>query len=96
MDGDDNTYWCSGESDKQWFMVDLGRNYDIGRVVIDWNSDAGKMYDIQVSTNGTDWTTVYRQQKDTEMQLLMYQCLPMQDTLECTDIQELKVVADLA
>lgn len=44
-------------------MVDLGRNYDIGRVVIDWNSDAGKMYDIQVSTNGTDWTTVYRQQK---------------------------------
>ena len=63
VDGDDNTYWCSGESDKQWFMVDLGRNYDIGRVVIDWNSDAGKMYDIQVSTNGTDWTTVYRQQK---------------------------------
>ena len=63
VDGDDNTYWCSGESDKQWFVVDLGRNYDIGRVVIDWNSDAGKMYDIQVSTNGTDWTTVYRQQK---------------------------------
>lgn len=63
VDGSDNTYWCSGESDKQWFMVDLGRNYDIGRVVIDWNSDAGKMYDIQVSTNGNDWTTVYRQLK---------------------------------
>ena len=63
VDGKDNTYWCSGESDKQWFMVDLGRKYDIGRVVIDWNSDAGKMYDIQVSKNGTDWTTIYRQQK---------------------------------
>ena len=63
VDGNENTYWCSGESDKQWFMVDLGRNYDIGRVVIDWNSDAGKMYDIQVSTNGNDWTTVYRQLK---------------------------------
>ena len=63
VDGNDNTYWCSSESDKQWFMVDLGRNYDIGRVVIDWNSDAGKMYDIQVSTNGNDWTTVYRQLK---------------------------------
>lgn len=63
VDGQDNTYWCSGESDKQWFMVDLGRNYDIGRVVIDWNSDAGKMYDIQVSTNGNDWTTIYRQLK---------------------------------
>ena len=63
VDGKDNTYWCSGESDKQWFMVDLGRNYDIGRIIIDWNSDAGKMYDIQVSTNGNDWKTVYRQTK---------------------------------
>ena len=63
VDGKDNTYWCSGESDKQWIMVDLERNYDIGRVVIDWNSDAGKMYDIQVSTDGNDWKTVYRQTK---------------------------------
>ena len=63
VDGDSNTYWCSGESDKQWFMVDLGRNYDIGRVVINWNSDAGKMYDIQVSTDGNNWNTIYRQTK---------------------------------
>jgi endoglucanase Acf2 len=63
VDGNNDTYWCSGESDKQWFMVDLGRSYDIGRVIIEWNSDAGKMYDIQVSTNGNDWTTVYRQLK---------------------------------
>ena len=63
VDGNDDTYWCSGESDNQWLTVDLGRNYDIGRVVIDWNSDAGKMYDIQVSADGNNWTTVYRQLK---------------------------------
>ena len=61
VDGQDNTYWTSGEKDNQWLMVDLGRNYTIGRVVLDWASDAGKIYDIQVSTDGNNWTTVYRQ-----------------------------------
>ena len=63
VDGKDNTYWTSGESDNQWLMVDLGANYDIGRVVIDWASDAGKIYDIQTSTDGKNWTTLYRQMK---------------------------------
>lgn len=52
VDGNDNSYWTSGEKDNQWLMVDLGANYDIGRVEIDWSSDAGKMYDIQVSKDG--------------------------------------------
>lgn len=63
VDGKDNTYWTSGDSDDQWLMVDLGANYNIGRVIIDWASDAGKMYDIQVSTDGNNWTTLYRQLK---------------------------------
>ena len=63
VDGNDNSYWTSGEKDNQWFMVDLGANYDIGRVEIDWSSDAGKMYDIQVSKDGGNWTTLYRQLK---------------------------------
>lgn len=61
VDGNDNTYWTSGEKDNQWLCVDLGRNYTIGRVVLDWASDAGKIYDIQVSTDGNNWTTLYRQ-----------------------------------
>ena len=63
VDGNDNSYWTSGEKDNQWLMVDLGANYDIGRVEIDWSSDAGKMYDIQVSKDGGNWTTLYRQLK---------------------------------
>ncbi|WP_026508795.1 discoidin domain-containing protein [Butyrivibrio sp. MC2013] len=61
VDGQDNTHWTSGESDKQWITVDLGRNYTLGRVILDWESDAGKIYDIQLSTDGNNYTTVYRQ-----------------------------------
>ncbi|MCR5836754.1 MAG: discoidin domain-containing protein [Lachnospiraceae bacterium] len=61
IDGKDNTHWTSGQEDKQWITVDLGRNYTIGRVVLDWESDAGKIYDIQVSTDGNNFTTLYRQ-----------------------------------
>lgn len=61
VDGKSNTYWTSGEKDNQWICVDLGRSYTIGRVVIDFASDAGKIYDIQVSEDGKNWTTVYRQ-----------------------------------
>ena len=61
VDGKSNTYWTSGEADDQWLTVDLGQSYTIGRVVIDWSSDAGKIYDIQVSEDGNNWTTAYRQ-----------------------------------
>ena len=63
VDGKGNTYWTSGEADDQWLCVDLGKSYTIGRVVIDWSSDAGKIYDIQVSEDGNNWTTAYRQLK---------------------------------
>ena len=52
VDGNMNSYWTSGEKDNQWLCVDLGRNHEIGRVVINWASDAGKIYDIQTSTDG--------------------------------------------
>ncbi len=61
VDGADNTHWTSGQDDNQWITVDLGRNYTIGRVILDWDSDAGKIYDIQVSTDGVNFNTVYRQ-----------------------------------
>ncbi len=63
VDGNSNTYWTSGESDNQYLTVDLGGEYEIGRVVINWASDAGKIYDIQTSKDGSNWTTLYRQLK---------------------------------
>ncbi|MGN0243318.1 MAG: discoidin domain-containing protein [Lachnospiraceae bacterium] len=60
VDGNDRTSWTSAFENKQWFMVDLGAQYDIGEIVIDWDEDAGKVYDIQVSSNKLTWNTVYR------------------------------------
>ena len=75
VDGKSNTYWTSGEKDNQWFCVDLGRSYTIGRVVIDWASDAGKIYDIQVSEDGKNWTRTCL-------------CMSKVDMFVCMDIQE--------
>jgi endoglucanase Acf2 len=63
VDGKTNTSWTSGEDDNQWLCVDLGKAYNIGRVIINWTTDAGKIYDIQISNNKSDWTTLYRMKR---------------------------------
>lgn len=40
--------------------VDLGQAYTVGRIVVDWTSDAGKIYDVLVSSDNKTWTTVHR------------------------------------
>ncbi|ADQ45030.1 coagulation factor 5/8 type domain protein [Caldicellulosiruptor kronotskyensis 2002] len=62
VDGDKSTYWQSKEGNDQWFQVDLGNIYTIGKVNIIWGEgEFGRIYDIQVSTDGINWETVYRQ-----------------------------------
>lgn len=60
VDGNLKTSFTSYQGDNQWIYVDLGQAYTLGRVVIDWNADAGKIYDVDVSTDGKSWTTVHR------------------------------------
>ena len=43
--------------------MDLQKEYTLGRVVINWNSDAGKIYDVEVSSDAKNWKTVHRVQK---------------------------------
>jgi hypothetical protein len=59
VDGDYTTRWASAWSDPQWIQVDLGEVYSITQVVLHWESAYASAYQVQVSTNGTDWTTVY-------------------------------------
>lgn len=61
VDGASATAWTSAEKDLQWLSVDLGREQTIGRVIIHWDSGAGKIYDVQTSADGQRWETVYRQ-----------------------------------
>ena len=63
LDNDDNTYW-ENDNDTVYKTMDLGEVKAVGRVDLYWRGDdggKGKYYDLQISNNGTDWTTVFRQ-----------------------------------
>ncbi|MCD1259250.1 discoidin domain-containing protein [Paenibacillus athensensis] len=61
VDGNGTTRWSSNHTDNEWIYVDLGSVHNIGRVIINWESAAGRTYDIQVSNDAANWTTVYRE-----------------------------------
>lgn len=59
VDGSLNTRWGSNYSDPQWIYVDLGASKSIQEVHLHWESAYGKEYQIQVSDDAKNWTTVY-------------------------------------
>ena len=60
IDGDLETRWSSQFSDPQWIALDLGATANISRVVLHWEAAYGAAYMIQVSDNGSAWTTVFQ------------------------------------
>lgn len=58
FDGDMGTRWSSNFADDAWIVVDLEKTYTIGKVVLNWEDAYGEAYDILVSTDGDNWTTV--------------------------------------
>ncbi|SDO21970.1 galactose-binding domain-containing protein [Actinacidiphila guanduensis] len=58
-DGKWDTRWASEWSDPQWLQVDLGQVTAIRHVQLGWEAAYGKAYQVQVSTDGSSWTTVY-------------------------------------
>lgn len=59
VDGSLTTRWGSNYADPQWIYADLGSSQPITKVMLHWESAYGKEYQIQVSDNTADWTTVY-------------------------------------
>jgi hypothetical protein len=58
----DNLYytrWSSQYTDSEWIYVDLGQEYNIDRVKLDWESSYGLGYKIQVSNDAVNWTDAY-------------------------------------
>jgi fibronectin type 3 domain-containing protein len=58
-DGNTATRWSSAFSDPQWLQVDLGATHTITQVVLMWESAFAKAYQIQVSPDGVNWTSIY-------------------------------------
>jgi hypothetical protein len=58
VDGDSGTRWSSQFSDPQWIYVDLGSTYNVTEVKLNWETAAGKDYQIQVSADASNWTTI--------------------------------------
>jgi hypothetical protein len=58
---DDNfsSRWSSASTDPQWLIVDLGATHTISQVVLAWESAYGKAFQIQVSSDAQNWTTIY-------------------------------------
>jgi hypothetical protein len=59
VDGNSGSRWSSLESDAQWIRVDLGAATTINHVSLAWEAAYAKAYQIQVSTDGVTWSTVY-------------------------------------
>ena len=57
-DGNSGTRWSSSFADNQWWQVDLGSVKPVDRVSLNWEAAYASSYKIQVSSDGTTFTTV--------------------------------------
>ncbi|MFE9860437.1 discoidin domain-containing protein [Streptomyces sp. NPDC005780] len=54
-----STSSTTGWTDPGWISVDLGATAQIDKVVLQWDPAYAKSFQIQVSSNGADWTPIY-------------------------------------
>ena len=59
VDGNTGTRWSSAFSDPQWLEVDLGSSQSVCGVTLNWEAAYAKSFQVQVSTDNVNWTSVY-------------------------------------
>jgi beta-glucanase (GH16 family) len=63
FDNDPASRWATnattGWVDPGWIYVDLGATAQVSQVVLQWDPAYGKAYQIQVSADAANWTTIY-------------------------------------
>jgi hypothetical protein len=59
VDANSGTRWSSQSGDNQWIRIDLGRSYNIYRVMLYWDAAYGQDYDIEISDDGSVWSPFY-------------------------------------
>jgi hypothetical protein len=60
VDGDSTTRWSSLATDGEWYQVDLVNTYNLTSVSIEWSVASPAAYNLLVSADGVNWTTVAR------------------------------------
>jgi beta-glucosidase len=58
-DGNAGTRWSSAFADPQWLQVDLGSSATVSQVVLQWEAAYATAFQIQVSPDGANWTSIY-------------------------------------
>ncbi|GIE92887.1 galactose-binding domain-containing protein [Paractinoplanes rishiriensis] len=58
-DGDYGTRWASEWVDTAWIQVDLGSVQSFNHVQLAWEAAYATGYQIQTSTDGSNWTTIH-------------------------------------
>lgn len=61
VDGNSSTRWGSNHTDTEWYSIDLGKEYKISSVTINWEAAYAADYDVAVSDDGSRWTTIVEQ-----------------------------------
>ena len=59
VDGDMFTRWASEGGSPQWIYIDLGFPNMINQVVLYWEYARSMQYEIQISEDSTEWSTIY-------------------------------------
>ncbi|MFC5800134.1 family 20 glycosylhydrolase [Streptomyces formicae] len=59
VDGLRNTRWASAYTDPQWLQIDLGTSQRVNRIRLRWETAYAKAFQIQLSDDATNWTTLY-------------------------------------
>lgn len=62
FDGNASSRWASSFADKNWISIDLGAQYNVNKVKLNWEVAYAKGYEIQFSTDNNTWSTVYSTQ----------------------------------
>lgn len=60
-DGNMDTRWAAPGVDPTWILIDLGKNKDICKVILEWETAYAKEYKLQVSNDREVWKTVYEE-----------------------------------
>ncbi|MEA3306059.1 MAG: discoidin domain-containing protein, partial [Candidatus Omnitrophota bacterium] len=59
IDGDYNTRWSSNHNHNEWLCIDFGAAKTFSTVVLNWEAAYGKSYELQISDDAQNWTTIY-------------------------------------